>query len=128
MKARLTIILFAAIAPCRAGSGGTPLDRVPPRFRLPEEPPALRADAIGGGAKLYARECSVCHGCKGEGIGHAPPLASDQVRRAPAGAIFRVLRDGSLRHGMPSFAHLPEPQRWQIIAYLRTLQPADPHR
>jgi len=24
-----------------------------------------------------------------------------------------------LHRGMPSFAHLPEPQRWQIITFLR---------
>jgi len=33
-----------------------------------------------------------------------------------------VLRNGSLRHGMPSFAHLPEQQRWQIVTYLKSLQ------
>jgi hypothetical protein len=27
----------------------------------------------------------------------------------------------SLRRGMPSFAHLPESQRWQIITFLREM-------
>ena len=35
------------------------------------------------------------------------------------GALFWALRNGSLNKGMPSFAHLPNPQRWQIITFLR---------
>ena len=43
------------------------------------------------------------------------------MHQASAGALFWILKNGSLRHGMPSFAHLPEPERWQIITYLRSL-------
>jgi len=32
-----------------------------------------------------------------------------------------VLKNGSIYQGMPSFAHLPEPQRWEIITFLRSL-------
>jgi hypothetical protein len=35
--------------------------------------------------------------------------------------MFWVLENGSLHHGMPSFAHLPAPERWQIITYLQGL-------
>jgi hypothetical protein len=38
---------------------------------------------------------------------------------ASPGTLFWVLRNGSLRRGMPSFAHLPEPARWQIITFLQ---------
>jgi hypothetical protein len=31
-----------------------------------------------------------------------------------------VLTNGSLRGGMPSFASLPEPERWQIVEYLKS--------
>jgi hypothetical protein len=43
------------------------------------------------------------------------------VQQAPAGALFWSLANGSLNHGMPSFAHLPEPQRWQIVTFLHSL-------
>jgi mono/diheme cytochrome c family protein len=43
------------------------------------------------------------------------------VRQAPPGAIFWVLRNGALWRGMPSFSHLPEQQRWQIVTYLKSL-------
>jgi mono/diheme cytochrome c family protein len=48
-------------------------------------------------------------------------LASPIVREAEPGKLFWILRNGSLRHGMPSFAHLPEEQRWQIVMYLKSL-------
>lgn len=77
--------------------------------------------AAAAGAKLYRRECAACHGKSGEGFQKAPPLDRPDVKNAPAGALFWVLRNGSLHHGMPSFSHLPEPRRWQIITYIRSL-------
>jgi mono/diheme cytochrome c family protein len=70
------------------------------------------------GAKLYQRECAACHGENREGRVRVPPLAQPEVYRAAPGTLFWILRNGSLTTGMPSFAHLPEVQRWQIIAFL----------
>jgi mono/diheme cytochrome c family protein len=72
------------------------------------------------GAKLYARECASCHGVMREGGRKAPPLIQPEVQEAPSGTLFWVLRNGSLHRGMPSFAHLPEAQRWQIVTFLKT--------
>lgn len=74
------------------------------------------------GAKLYQRECAACHGRDAQGIGKAPPLISPSVEKASPGALFWVLRNGSIRRGMPSFSHLPDPQRWQIVTYLKSAQ------
>jgi len=73
--------------------------------------------AARAGAKLVERECQPCHGERS--AGKAPLLNSSPIRDAPAGALFWVLRNGSLYRGMPSFAHLPEAQRWQIVEYLK---------
>jgi mono/diheme cytochrome c family protein len=75
--------------------------------------------ALWAGAKLYARECAACHGSNREGGEKAPSLNRPAVFQSPPGALFWVLRNGSLHRGMPSFAHLPEPERWQIITLLR---------
>ena len=76
------------------------------------------------GAKLFQRECAACHGAKGQGIGKAPALNGPAVSFAPAGALFWVIKNGSLRKGMPSFAHLPAAQRWQVVTFLRSLSSA----
>ena len=82
--------------------------------------PFLGNDRAGqAGAKLYERECSSCHGAKGEGTKSGQPLAGGAIRSAAAGKVFWVLTNGSLRRGMPSFAHLPEARRWQIITFLQ---------
>lgn len=73
------------------------------------------------GAKLYDHECAACHGRERQGIGHAPPLSRPEIWTASPGAIFWVLRNGSLVHGMPSFASLPELERWQIIVFLQSV-------
>jgi len=77
------------------------------------------ARAARAGAKLYARSCAPCHGMDREGHGKVPPLTGVSVRQAPPGKLFWILRNGSLRRGMPSFASLPEAERWQIISFLR---------
>jgi len=84
----------------------------------------LRGDekARRAGAKLYARECAACHGPERGGIGKAPPLIGADVQRAAPGVLFWVLRNGSLHTGMPSFAHLPAAERWQIITFVQAGQ------
>ena len=97
---------------------GSLLERAPERVAR-DNPYATRPSAARAGAKLFQRECAACHGKAGEGLGTAPPLRSARIAKASPDALFWVLRNGSMRRGMPSFAHLPEPQRWQIIAYLQ---------
>jgi mono/diheme cytochrome c family protein len=93
--------------------------------RAPETAAAKRNPFQGdgkaerAGAKLYARECASCHGRTREGKSKAPPLTVGQVHEVPSGALFWVLTHGSLGRGMPSFAHLPEARRWQIVAFLQ---------
>jgi len=97
---------------------GSLVQQAPAGVRNRTNPLAADAQARRAGAKLYARECQSCHGPKREGIGKAPPLDSADVYRAAPGALFWVLRHGSLHQGMPSFAHLPELERWQVITFL----------
>ena len=51
-----------------------------------------------------------------------PSLRTDHVRSATDGDLEWFLRQGDLAHGMPSWSSLPEAQRWQLIAYLRSIQ------
>jgi mono/diheme cytochrome c family protein len=102
---------------------GTLVRQVPLKASLRSNPFEGEPRARAAGGKLFARECAPCHGMNGGGIGKAPPLNLADVQQAAPGALFWILRNGSLKRGMPSFAHLPEPQRWQIVTYLKTLKP-----
>lgn len=121
-----SLILFAGLA-CAAWAAEPNLPRQAPTAWLAKKNP-LTGDprAQKAGAKLYERECAECHGPGAEGIGKAPSLRQPIVSQAAPGALQWVIRNGAIFHGMPSFAHLPEPQRWQIIAFIESLNSRRP--
>ena len=114
------VLFIALLAGCAAAQGV--INRAPPKTFRQANPFAGEDRAQRAGAKLFARECAQCHGAAGSGGKYAPTLAQLEVSQAPPGALFWVLKNGSLWRGMPSFAHLPESQRWQIVAYLQRRQ------
>jgi mono/diheme cytochrome c family protein len=117
---RLIVAAIAFILGMTAHAGEkTPVQRAPGRTVLVNDPIARDERAMRAGAKLFARECAACHGAFGEGHGRALPLRMPEVRDAAPGVLFWVLTNGSLGRGMPSFANLPEAQRWQIITFLK---------
>jgi mono/diheme cytochrome c family protein len=81
-------------------------------------------DAVPAGAKLFERHCAQCHGEMAEGGRKAPSLLADPVQQAAPGTLFWILTNGVIRHGMPVWSKLPEPQRWQLVSYLKSLAPA----
>ena len=116
MKARAAVLVFLAFAaPAREG---TLLQQAPASVAGMRKPLADSVRARAAGSKLYLRECAACHGRDREGGHKAPSLLRAEVCQATPGALFWVLRNGSLRRGMPSFAQVPDPQRWQIIGFL----------
>ena len=117
-KASIYVVLGAAAW----ATGRSLIEQAPPKYVSKSNPFERDPDAQLAGAKLYARECAACHGAKREGQGKAPALNRTGVSQAAPGALFWVLRNGSLHRGMPSFAHIPEEQRWQIVRFLRTPQ------
>jgi len=84
-------------------------------------PYAGQADAVAAGAKIFSDHCAKCHGADALGKGRKPSLRSDVVQQATDGELFWVLRNGILGKGMPSWSAIPEPSRWQVIAYVKSL-------
>lgn len=78
------------------------------------------------GKKLFAQHCAECHGAAAEGGKKAPSLRVDEVQQATPGALFWLLTNGVVRRGMPVWSKLPEPQRWAIVAYVKSLKPLPP--
>ena len=105
-----------------AASGGDWLARVPARDRARTNPVAQEGDAALIGAKLYQQHCASCHGHDAQGKSKHPSLHSPTVRDAQPGELQWLLTNGSLGRGMPNWSKLPEEQRWQLVAYLKTLQ------
>ena len=110
-------VLFLATL---AAQKRTLVERVPGYAAKLRNPFEGQARAQQAGAKLFTRECAACHGKNAEGIGKTPPLRQPEVRNALPGTLFWILRNGAPVQGMPSFAHLPEAARWQIVTFLKS--------
>ncbi len=82
-----------------------------------------RAAAKVGGT-LYARNCLSCHGKTGAGTGNVPSLVEGKLDDVSSGEVFWFITKGSKDNGMPSWAQLPEKQRWQIVTYVKSVLPA----
>ena len=120
MKTLRILCLFVAAGIVGAAAGGSLIQQAAARAAERRNPFEGNGQARRAGAKLYDRECAACHGLAREGRGNVPALNQPEVYTATPGALFWVLRNGSLHRGMPSFAHLPEAQRWQIITFLQS--------
>ena len=132
-----TVLLFVSIGYCRQGTpdsvkapaknvkekvaGESELDKAPLTARAKRNPLVNDPDAAAAGRKLFGMHCAECHGQSAEGTRRAPNLRDSEVQDAPPGAIFWVLTNGIVRHGMPVWSKLPEPQRWQLVTYVKSL-------
>jgi mono/diheme cytochrome c family protein len=99
------------------------LAKVPEKARVKRNPLEKDPDAIAAGQNLFERHCSECHGNKGDGSKKAPSLRAEEVQHAAPGAIFWILTNGVVRRGMPVWSKLPEPQRWQLVSFVKSLGP-----
>ena len=90
------------------------------------------------GKELYQRECAACHGAEGDGEGPGAYILSQRPRNLQLGVFklrstpgdqnptdedfFKTITRGIAGpHGamMPSFASLPEADRWALVAVVK---------
>ena len=96
-----------------------------------DRPSPIEADEsnLGLGAKVYMKNCSVCHGVPAgkstaiaEGLFPKPPQlfsAEDNVTDDPVGEIYWNVKNGIRLTGMPGFVDSPEDvQLWQVSLLL----------
>jgi mono/diheme cytochrome c family protein len=102
--------------------------KAPDKARSKLNPLEKDPDAVAAGANLFEQHCSECHGDAGEGGKKGPSLLVPEVQNSEPGAIFWILTNGVVRRGMPVWSKLPEPQRWQLVRYIKSLgaAPAKP--
>ncbi len=117
----ITCLLFSATLLLAASVGdGAWKSKVPEKDRVRENPYDSQASAVAAGAKLFRQNCSSCHGSEATGTEKKPNLHSDRIRAATPGELEWLLKNGSMKNGMPSWSRLPEQQRWQIVAFLKS--------
>jgi mono/diheme cytochrome c family protein len=94
-----------------------------------QNPVPADSSSVNRGRIQYQINCAVCHGPSGAGMGvvskyglYPPPIGTPQAPAAgyPDGLIFGVIRNG--KGTMPPYNRIEEPDRWDIINYMRSLQ------
>jgi mono/diheme cytochrome c family protein len=101
------------------------LAKAPQKARAKRNPLEKDPDAIAAGRNLFEQHCTECHGDLAEGGRKGPGLMVEQVQHAEPGAIFWLLTNGVVWRGMPVWSKLPEPQRWQLVSYIKSLGVAE---
>jgi len=100
----------------------TSFHNAPASAREVKNPYVGQAPAVLNGKSIYATNCSACHGNTGQGAGNVPPLTQGAVQTTSDGEIFWYITQGDVNNGMPSWAGLPEKQRWEVVAYVKSLR------
>ncbi|HKB79215.1 MAG TPA: cytochrome c [Thermoanaerobaculia bacterium] len=109
MRSVLISVLFLAAAACA------------PAQRAMVTDPHVAATLAG--QKLFEQHCAACHGADAAGTRRAPNLR-ERVQTLDAAFLFGFITNGDLRRGMPSWSRLPDERRWQIVTYLKSLEPS----
>ncbi len=111
-------------APARKKDVYAELDKAPQKAVTRRNPLEEDPDAVKAGGKLFELHCMECHGEMADGGKKGPSLRGPEVQQATPGTLFWILTNGVVRHGMPVWSKLPEPQRWQLVSYIKSLTPA----
>ena len=101
---------------------------VPAAAKARKNPVAATAESLAAGAKLFQRNCAVCHGETGDGKGPWQNILTTQPSDFADAHMMAEHTDGELfwkistgREQMPAFEKkLSEQERWQLVNYLRT--------
>jgi mono/diheme cytochrome c family protein len=97
------------------------LEKAPEKARNRVNPLENDPEAIAAGALLFEDHCAECHGETAAGGRKGPSLRAPEVQNATPGTLFWLLTNGVVRKGMPVWSRLPEPQRWALVRYLKSL-------
>ena len=124
IKHLATALLVCSAASLLAAADGSWLRRVPSADHARTNPLPDQSSAAAAGSHLYANECSKCHGDQAQGKGSRPALVSPRIAQSTDGDLFWLLKNGNPWKGMPAWSSLPDAQRWQIVAYVRSLNPS----
>lgn len=85
-------------------------------------PLAGNAEAIRAGAANFLKHCADCHGSNAVGDVRGPALNTGRFKNGSEDAdLFRIIRNGVPRTEMEAYPEFSDTERWQLVAYLRSL-------
>lgn len=119
--ALLGFILPVFALPVVGESADAKFHNAPESAQKMNNPYEGQSAAIAAGKNLYSRNCLSCHGRNAEGTGNVPSLVDGNLETTTPGEVFWFITKGDKDNGMPSWAQLPEKQRWQIVSYVKSL-------
>jgi mono/diheme cytochrome c family protein len=104
------------------------------RKGIPSPPGDLQA-SIEEGDKVYATDCTMCHGSDGRSptdngrwmYPRASDLTSRDVQTYSDRELFWIVKNGIRLSGMPAFGKVESDEHiWNLVNYVRTLRPSGP--
>jgi mono/diheme cytochrome c family protein len=121
----IAIALALGAAPIVGAQG---VWEAPAAEKTRRNPVAAGPAAVAQGKQAAQLNCVACHGTGGKGDGAAAPAlnpkpadwTSATVQAESDGELFWKISNG--RGAMPPWKHLPEPDRWAFVHYLRSLR------
>ena len=109
---RIASILLTIVAAATPTSSQTPNTRNSSKQIVSNE-----------GKKLFEGRCAVCHGLDGGGGEHAPDIAHASSEKSRSdNELFRIIHDGLVPKGMPSFSSIGDQKIRAVVGHLRVLQ------
>ena len=135
--ALLVSVMLIAISESSAGTGVRPcslnamqfrfgadtyreLQKAPEKAASRTNPLQNDPEALAAGKLLFEDHCAECHGDDARGGRKGPNLRVADVQNATPGTLFWLLTNGVVRKKMPAWSKLPEPQRWQLVRFLKS--------
>lgn len=119
-----------AAAPEQTLAGGAAAEQKTIDISKVEKPWVESADVAAHGAKVFATNCALCHGPNGKGDGPAGGSLNPPPRNLVEGkwkvggdsiALFTTLTKGIAGSSMAAFPHIPAPERWALVQYIRSI-------
>jgi mono/diheme cytochrome c family protein len=124
-------LIAVALLTTRSYSDDAPAEwKAPPDAAAKANPVPMDDKSNAAGKRTYIKNCQACHGIAGHGDGPAAgankprprDLSDPQIASQTDGEYFWKITTG--RKPMPGYEQkLTEEQRWQVVNYLRVLEP-----
>ena len=103
-----------------------------PALSLAKEPKMTPELEKKGQAIFTSNGCNACHGEKGDGSGPAAAALKPPPRNFTKGDfkngnkpqnLFDSITKGIPKSAMSGYAHIPENDRWALVAFIKSLGP-----